>query len=323
MKAPRSIAVLAFDRVSPFLLANPCTVFGEALGAASGFELKVCALEPGPLSTTSGLSLTPAHGLEGAANADVIIVPGWRDPAEIPPAELLDALVAAHRRGAQVVGLCLGAYVLAYAGLLAKRRATTHWEALSDFARRFPGVALERDVLYVDEGELITSAGAAAGMDCCLYLLRRWRGAAVAQSAAKRLVVPPQRQGHQAQYVEQSLPESMAANRLVEQLDRVRATLDRAHSLDSLAQDLAMSRRTYTRRFRALTGTSPQAWLLGERLALAQRLLETSAHSLEQIAQSSGFTSAALLRHHFRFAFGAPPAQWRQRARAAQNPEPG
>jgi len=306
------IAVVAFDRISPFHLAVPCVVFGDEHPGAPLFDLRVCAGEPGPLRTTAGFSLDVAHGLRALAKANMIIVPSWRDPAEAPPAALLKALIAAHRRGARIVGLCLGAYVLAAAGLLDGRRATTHWSFTADFAQRFPKVQVDPDVLYLDEGQIVTSAGTAAGLDCCLYLLRRDYGAAPANCVARRLVVAPHRQGGQAQFIEQPVPVNLRDSRLSGLLDAVRLRLHAAHSVDSLAREAAMSRRSFTRHFRQLTGTTVQRWLQTERLTFAQRLLETTEQPVERIAELAGFGSAVSLRQHFKKALGVNPSVWRQ-----------
>lgn len=311
MSAP-VIAVLAFNRISPFHLSVPCVVFGDRHPGLPVFDLRVCADEPGPLSTTAGFAVEVGHGLEAIAAADTVIVPSWRDPAERPSAALLDALAAAHRRGAQVVGLCLGAYVLAEAGLLDGRRATTHWAFADDFARRYPGVRLDPDVLYVDDGHVVTSAGTAAGIDCCLHMLRQQYGAEAANRVARRLVVPPHRQGGQAQFIEQPLPATSQSSRLAGLLDWLRADLQTAHTLDSLAAQAMMSRRSFTRHFRALTGSTVGEWLLGERLALCQRLLESTGQSVEAIATLAGFGSPVSLRQHFRQAYGVSPSAWRQ-----------
>ncbi|AYC33636.1 helix-turn-helix domain-containing protein [Pseudomonas cavernae] len=306
------VAVVAFDQISPFHLSVPCLVFGEFRPNTSPFELRVCAAESGPLRTTAGFSIAVSHGLEALESAATIIVPSWRDPAERPPQPLLDALVAAHRRGAQLVGLCLGSYVLAEAGLLNGLRATTHWAWAQDFAQRYPQIAVDPDVLYLEDGGLLTSAGTAAGIDCCLHLLRRHCGAEMANRVARRLVVPPHRQGGQAQFIEQPLPANARDDRLSALLDWVRANLDQEHNLDSLAQRALMSRRTFTRHFRQLTGSTVGDWLLAERLALSQRLLETTGQSVEQIAGLAGFGSPVSLRHHFGKAFGVSPSAWRQ-----------
>ena len=306
------VAVVAFDRVSPFHLSVPCVVFGDAHPGVPAFDLRVCAGEAGTLRTTAGFAVGVVHGLDALRRAEIIIVPSWRDPAERPPEPLLKALVMAHRRGAKVVGLCLGAYVLGAAGLLEGRTATTHWSCAADFAQRFPNVLVDPDVLYVDEGDIVTSAGTAAGIDCCLHLLRQRHGAAAANSVARRLVVPPHRQGGQAQFIEQPHPDSARDSRLSILMDKVRASLREPHTLDSLAARAAMSRRTFTRHFRQLTGTTVQQWLLGERLSLAQRLLEASDQAVERIAELAGFGSPVSFRQQFRSAFGVTPTAWRQ-----------
>jgi transcriptional regulator GlxA family with amidase domain len=306
------VAVLAFDRISPFHLAVPCVLFGDRHPGAPVFDLRVCAAEPGPLRTTAGFEVRTRHGLTALRWADWVIVPSWRDPAEPPPPAVLDALVAAHRRGALVVGLCLGAFLLAEASLLDGHEATTHWSAVDEFARRYPAVRVKPDVLYVDAGRVVTSAGTAAGLDCGLHLLRRHFGADAAHRVARRLVVAPHRQGGQAQFIEHPLPDAPGDARIAALLDRVRASLADDHTLDRMADAAAMSRRSFTRRFRRVTGTTPKQWLLSERLALAQRLLEATTESVERIAQRAGFASATVLRRHMRRAFGLAPVAWRQ-----------
>ncbi|PQV48530.1 helix-turn-helix domain-containing protein [Paraburkholderia sp. BL21I4N1] len=313
------VAVVAFDRISPFHLSVPCVVFGEdrSGGGLPDFDFRVCAAEAGPLTTTAGFSIAVTHGLEALADADTIIVPSWRDPDETPPAELLAALRAAHARGVQLVGLCLGAFVLAAAGILDGRPASTHWACADDFARRFPRVRLDPDVLYVDDGNVLTSAGTAAGLDCCLHVLRKMCGAEVANYVARRLVVSPHRQGGQAQYVQQPIPPNVRGDRLSGLLDWVSGNLDAPHTLDTLAARALMSRRTFTRRFRLATGATVSAWLLAQRLARAQQLLESSDESVEAIAAIAGFGSTASLRQHFAEAFRTSPSAWRREFRGA------
>ena len=310
------VAVVAFDQISPFHLSVPCAVFGETPGTP-GFSVGVCAAEPGPLRTSAGFEILVREGLAPLAQADIVVVPSWRDPCERPPAALLRALVKAHGRGALVVGLCLGAFVLAEAGLLDRRRATTHWAYASAFARRFPLVQLDPDVLYVEEEGLLTSAGTAAGIDCCLHLLRCRHGSEVANRTARRLVVPPHRQGGQRQFIDRPLPATRRDSHLGGLLDEVRATLEQAHDLDSLAARVSLSRRSLTRHFRALTGSTFGDWLLGERLARVQQLLEGTDHSVESIAALAGFGSVVSLRLHFRKRFGVSPRAWRQAFRGA------
>jgi transcriptional regulator GlxA family with amidase domain len=309
------VAVIAFDRISPFHLAVPCVVFGEDRGGVPAFDFRVCAAETGALTTTAGFSIAVTHGLEALADAGTIIVPSWRDPAETPPAALLDALRAAHVRGAQLVGLCLGAFVLAAAGILDGRPASTHWAWADDFARRYPRVRLDPNVLYVDDGNVLTSAGTAAGLDCCLHVMRKMYGAGVANHVARRLVVPPHRQGGQAQYVQQPMPPNVRGDRLSGLLDWVSGNLALPHTLDTLAGRALMSRRTFTRRFRLATGTTVGAWLLAQRLARAQQLLESTGESVEAIAGLAGFGSTASLRQHFAEAFRTSPSAWRREFR--------
>ncbi len=314
---PHRVAVVAFDRISPFHLSVPCLVFGEQRPGVPPYSLTVCAAEPGPLRTSAGFSLHTEHGLEALQRAQTLVVPSWRDPHERPPQALLDALVAAHQRGAQLVGLCLGAFVLAEAGLLDGRTATTHWAWAEQLAQRFPRVKVDAEVLYIDDGDLLTSAGTAAGLDCCLHLLRQRCGAQVANRVARRLVVAPHRQGGQAQFIEQPLPASAQGDRLGELLDWVRTHLDQPHSLDSLANRALMSRRSFTRHFRRLTGSTVGAWLLAERLAYSRRLLESGEQSVEKIAGLAGFGSAASLRQHFNAALGLSPLAYRRSFRAS------
>lgn len=306
------IAAVAFNNISPFHLAVPCVVFGDPHPGAPVFDFRVCAGETGRLQTTAGFGLLLPYGLEALTWADVIIVPSWRAPDEAPPQALLRALRKAHARGARLVGLCLGAYVLAAAGLLEGRSATTHWSVADDFCRRFPGVLLDPDVLYVDDGNIVTSAGTAAGLDCCLHLVRQAYGAAVASCIARRLVVAPHRPGGQAQFIERPLPNTLRDSRLSVLLESLRSRLAETHTLESMAMEAAMSRRNFSRYFRQMTGVSASRWLLNERLARSQRLLEGTRHPIAKVASLVGFGTPVNLRQQFRRAFGVSPSQWRQ-----------
>ncbi|MGY3903477.1 GlxA family transcriptional regulator [Aeromonas lusitana] len=308
------VAVVTFDQFSPFHCAVPCLIFGDMMMPGRPlFELRLCAGDAIPQPASSqGFHIHPPHGLEALAEANIIIIPFWRDPAERPAQPLLDALVTAHDRGAQVVGLCLGTYVLAYAGLLEGRRASTHWEYEQDFMQRFPCVRLDTNALYVDDERLITSAGTAAGLDCCLYLVRQHHGSQTANKLARRLVVPPHREGGQAQFIEQPVPASTRDARMNQLLDHLRAHLAQPHNLDNLAEHCLMSRRTFTRRFQQATGLSVGDWLLAERLRRSQELLESSSHSMERIAKLVGLKTATSLRQHFRTRFGVSPSEWRR-----------
>lgn len=310
------VAVVAFDGIRPFHLAVPCAVFGETADAeAPPFDLRVCAAEPGELRTQAGFGIAARHGLRTLAWADIVVVPSWRDPRETPPGALLAALRRAHARGALVVGLCVGAYALAEAGLLDGRRATTHWRWAAHFAERYPQVRVDPNVLYVDEGDVVTSAGTAAGIDCCLHVVRNYLGAEVASRVARSLVVPPHRQGSQAQYIEQPVLATARDTPLTKTLDWAARHLDASHDLDSLAARAAMSRRSFTRHFRQHTGTTVGQWLLAQRLALAQRLLETTAQPVERIAERAGFGSALSLRQHFAAALHTTPSLYRREFR--------
>lgn len=312
MKTP-NVALLVYDHFSPFHVSVPCIVFGDhVLPGHKLFNLTLCAGEPGPLHSAEGLSFGPAMGLEALETADIVIVPGWREPAERPHQPLLDALCSAYRRGATVVGLCLGTYVLAYAGLLNGKRASTHWEYEQDFLQRFPAVVLDTNALYVEDGRLITSAGTAAGLDCCLNLVRLSHGSTIANKLARRLVIPPHREGGQAQYIEQPLPATTQDSRINQLLDHLRENLQQDFSLDELAQRVLMSRRSFTRHFQNATGLSVGAWLLAERLKRSQELLESTVTSIDRIAGLVGFQSASILRQHFKKRFGVSPRDWRR-----------
>jgi transcriptional regulator GlxA family with amidase domain len=314
---PAIVAVVAFDGITPFHLSVPCIVFGEdySAGGVPRFDVRVCAVEPRMLRTTAGFDIAAPHGLDAIAAADIVIVPSWRDALEPPNDALASALRDAHARGAQMVGLCLGAFVLAAAGILDGRPATTHWVWADTFARRHPAVRVDAGVLYVDDGDVLTSAGTAASLDCCLHLLRRRCGARAANYVARRLVVPPHRQGSQAQFVEQPIGIHARDARLSALLDWVQQHLREPHSLDSLAERALMSRRTFTRRFKQATGTTVGAWLLGVRLSRAQQLLETTDEPVDAIAERAGFGSAVSLRQHFVEAFKTTPSSYRREFR--------
>jgi transcriptional regulator GlxA family with amidase domain len=309
-----TIAVVAFNDISPFLLSIPCSVFKNEPDRPEmpRFNLIVCSSETGEFRSNAGFSIRTRHTLRHAEKADIVIVPSWRDPREIPPKRLLDCLNTARRRGATIVGLCLGTFVLAAAGLLNGRPATTHWEWSRELAARFPEIEVRPDVLYVDDGDVVTSAGVAAGIDCCLHILRTRHGAEAAGRAARRMVVPPHRQGGQAQYIEMPIKKTALEDRFAQNLEWVQRHLDEPHTLDSLAKRFLISRRTFTRRFRQTMGVTVGAWLLNQRLILAQRLLETSAGPIYQVAQDAGFGSEVSLRLHFNKHLKTTPARYRR-----------
>jgi transcriptional regulator GlxA family with amidase domain len=308
------VAVLLFDRVPLFESSVPIAVFGEKRPGLPAFDVRVVNADGGSaIRTNAGVALSAPYGLDAVEDADLVIVPTYRLPPEEPPsAAALDALRAAHERGAIVAGLCLGTFVLAAAGLLKGRRASTHWSRASQLASLHPDVDVRTEALYVDEGRILTSAGSAGGIDLCLHLVRRERGADIAAAIARRLIVAPHRAGGQAQFVDHPMPAAGGDDTLGTTLDWAVRHLDQPLTADLLAARALMSRRTFDRRFREVTGTSPARWLLHQRVMHAQRLLETSEIPIEQVARRSGFASAVALRPHFRRLVGLSPAAYRQ-----------
>lgn len=314
MSSVLQVAVLAFPGISPFHLSVPCLVFGEAHPGFPAVNCVVCAEQTGQISSSAGFEIRISRGLEAISHADIVILPSWH--AGTPVSETLrQALLAAEARGAYLAGLCLGAYVLAECGLLNGLQATTHWAYADDFRQRFPQVLLDTDVIYIEQGRIMTSAGTAAALDCCLHLVRQRCGAEVANRLARRLVIAAHRQGGQAQFIEQPVPETRSDHKLSDLLDEVRNAPQRRYTLDQLAEKMAISRRTFTRHFRQLTGSSFTEWLLHQRLSHAQHLLEMTGLPVEQVAVQAGFGAAETLRMHFRQRFGIPPQQWRRQFR--------
>lgn len=311
---PLQVAVIAYDGITPFHLSVPCLVFGAQMGEPDAplFVVKVCAAAAAPLPTAAGFAIVPEHDLSLLETADIVVMPSWHDDCRAAPDALVTALRGAHRRGARMVGLCLGAFPLAQAGLLDGKRAATHWGMAAILAARHPRVLVEQEMLYVDDGGVLTSAGVAAGLDCCLYLLRQLAGAELANRVARRLLVAPHRQGGQAQFIERPLPVSGSEGRFAEVLAYVGAHLNAVHGIDALAERAAMSRRNFTRHFRQATGTSFKQWLLGQRLAHAQHMLEKTAVAIDIVAQEAGFGTALSLRQHFRVALQMSPSAYRK-----------
>ena len=311
---PLRVAVLAFEGVSLFHLSVPGMVLGTANFEAGmpRYEIGYCAVTPGKIRSDQGIQIDVPDGLEAMTQADLIIVPAWSDPELPAPGELTDVLRQAHARGATIVGLCLGAFVLGDAGLLDGREATTHWIAREAFARRFPRSHFRPDVLYVDDDSIITSAGTVAAVDCCLNLLRQRHGADTANRLARLLVTPPHRQGGQAQYIEQPMPQLPSESRVPGVLEWARQHLDETLSLDMLADVANMSRRTFTRRFRETTGTTFIKWLNAERVARAQQLLETTEMPIESIVSEVGFGTPLSMRQQFASQLGTSPSDYRR-----------
>ncbi len=310
----RLVVALAYDRLCTFEFGIAVEVFGlprPEMGQ-DWYRFAVCAVDPGPLQATGGFHMVADGGLELLEDAGTIIVPGWRGALNEPvPPALIGSLRRAHERGARVMSICSGVFVLAAAGLLSGRRATTHWHYVDQLAGAYPDIRVEPDVLYVDEGSVLTSAGSAAGIDLCLHVVRHDYGPEIANRLARRLVVPPHREGGQAQFVERPVPPIREGARLGPLFDRMRSRLAEDQPVAELAAEAGMSVRTFLRRFKSATGIPPGEWLLAERLLRARELLETTTHSIEDIAAASGFGSPATLRHHFRSRLGTSPAAYR------------
>jgi len=308
------VAALAYDRLCTFEFG--CTVELFALKrpelAVDWYRFAVCAAESGKLRAAGGITIEAPHTLKMLDRADTIIIPGWRDADEAPPVPLPKKIRAAHRRGARLCSICSGVFVLAAAGVLDGKTVTTHWRYAERLARRYPNIVVKSDALYVDQGQIITSAGSAAGLDMLLHLVRRDFGAKVGNLVAQRLVVPPHREGGQAQFV----PRPMApdeAGRLAKLLDWVRTHPALPHNLTSMAAAAAMSPRTLQRQFRDSTGLAPSEWLIRERVAIAKELLESAATPLSRIAELAGFGSEESLRRHFRRIVATSPGAYRRR----------
>ena len=280
------------------------------------YDVVLCAGQNEPVHTAEGKRLDNGLGLGELERADTVIVPACADLQGDPPRELIDALRAAHARGARIASICTGAFTLAAAGLLDGRPATTHWMHGPELARRWPSVQLDANVLYTQDDQIFTSAGECAGLDLCLHLVRLDHGSRIANALARRMVLPPHRDGGQAQYMDSTALAGGSAS-LGPVLDWARARLDEPLTIDDLATQAAMSRRTFQRHFRALTATTPLQWLLHARIARARELLETTDDTIDRIAERCGFGTAHSLRTHFTRINGVGPAHYRRTFRPA------
>jgi AraC family transcriptional regulator, transcriptional activator FtrA len=317
----RKVAVLIQDGLSPFEFGVACEVFGydRSYLGVPWYEMFVVAPEPGPVRTQLGFTIDAPHGLESLVSAHTVIVPPI-EPSPVDPgggqaaidARALSALRASHERGARIASLCTGAFLLARAGLLNGRRATTHWTSASRLAQQFPAVHVDPKVLYIDEGDILTSAGSAASIDLCLHMVRMDYGAEIANTVARNLVVQPHRDGGQAQFVEMPLPTYDGTDALFATLQWAQEHLEDDLNVQLLAERSAMSPRTFARRFRSATGTTPHRWLLRQRVQLAQRLLETTDYTVDHVASLCGMGSAANLRLHFDAQLGVAPGAYRR-----------
>lgn len=307
------IAVIAYEGINPFMLSTPLAVF-EGARLSNDHRVFVCA-DANRISTSAGITLETPHLLDAADEADVVILPGWRDASEPVPPAIVEQLRSAHARDAVAVGLCLGAFGLAETGLLDGRRATTHWAAVEAFRDRFPAVQIDPTAIFIDSGPVLTSAGVASGLDCCLHLLARLSGVAEANHVARGLVLAPQRSGEQPQLIERPAPASTAEARVADILERLWADPTGKPSLDVLAAEAGMSRRSLSRHIRSRTGGSLGGWLRRARIARAQDNLLRGGKGLEGIAVNCGFPDVQSLRKAFRTELGMTPTQWLARQR--------
>jgi AraC family transcriptional regulator, transcriptional activator FtrA len=312
-----TVALLVDDGFSPLEFSVACEIFGydrSELGVP-WYRFLVCGAHTGPIFAQMPFQVIAPHGLEGLRIADTVVVPPI--DREEPIGEMvLEELRQAHRRGARIISLCTGAFLLAEAGLLDGRLATTHWRHTEELIRRYPAVRVDRDVLYVDEGDVLTSAGSAASMDLCLHIVRCDFGAEIANAVARRCVVPPHRDGGQAQFVDEPFTGVQPGDPFTETLTWAQEHLDEAITVEDLARRSAMSSRSFARRFRAATGTTPHRWLIRQRVLLAQRLLETTDLPIEEIAWRCGMGTGANLRLHFAAILRASPVAYRRTFRA-------
>jgi transcriptional regulator GlxA family with amidase domain len=309
----RTVAVVVEEPVAPFELAVLCEVFGIDRGedGVPPFDFRVCAADPTrTLATKTGMGIVATHSLEAARDADLVAIPGGSVNGPFRP-EVLDILRDAVDRGARVLSVCSGAFWLGEAGLLDGRDCATHWKYAQLLGRRFPEARVDVDALYVEDGRVLTSAGTAAGIDACLYLVGQELGTDVANRIARRMVVPPHRAGGQRQYVETPMPVERSDS-LQDVLDWLAEHLDEDHSVPSLAARANMSERTFARRFGQEVGTTPHKWLTAQRVLRARHLLETTTLDIEGIARACGFATAAVLRSHFQKEIGLPPLQYRK-----------
>jgi AraC family transcriptional regulator, transcriptional activator FtrA len=313
-----SVAVLAYDGMSGFESGMAAEIFGmtelseqfSAGIARPWYSMKLCTATP-EIRMLGGATVRSPHGLDDLAAADTVVIPSVRDVTEPASPELVEAINAAHARGARLVSICSGAFALAAAGVLDGRTATTHWIYVDELAARHPGIDVDPAPLYVDGGDVLTSAGCAAGLDLCLHIVRTDHGARVANDVARRLVISPHRAGGQAQYIETPVPEPATDGRIAAGMAWALEHLDTPITLDDLAARSAMSRRSYLRQFTRATGTTPIKWLIEQRIQASLALLESSSLSIEQIAARVGFESAVTFRHHFVRQLRTTPSDYR------------
>lgn len=309
------IAIHAFCGMTMFHLAAPLLVFGEVarLGLAAGWEARVFTESGDPVRSAEGYLISDVSGPEIAAVGDLVVFPSWLPELADPTEDLLRLVRSVHARGAMIAGLCLGAYPIARSGVLDGRTAVTHWEASEAMATQVQTVEFTDSALYIDHGDVLTSAGTASALDACLHIVRTHLGSAAATTVARRIVIAPHREGDQAQYIARPLPDPTVDRPLGRTIQWVLANLDQDLEVETLAAHATMSKRNFTRRFKELTGLSPARWVLGRRLDHARQLLETTNWSIARIAESCGFGSPVTFRQNFVAAYATTPTSYRSR----------
>ncbi|MBM3070262.1 transcriptional regulator FtrA [Enterobacter sp. RHBSTW-00994] len=308
------VVVLAYDGLCTFEFGVAVEIFGLPRPEMGDdwYRFAVVGVDRGELRATGGIRMLADGDLSLLEEADLVVIPGWRGVDSPVPAALSEALREASARGCQIMSICSGVFVLAASGLLDGRKATTHWRYLEQLKTRFPAVTVVEDVLYQDEGDILTSAGSAAGIDLCLHVVRRDYGMEAANHVARRLVIPPHRDGSQTQQLSRPVAQLRESQRIGQLFDFLHQHLALQHSIDSLARRVGMSQRTFLRRFQDATGTTPSRWLLNERLLRAKDYLENSRLSIDSIAEQTGFGQSATLRHHFRQLYAISPGEYRK-----------
>ncbi|WP_261817824.1 GlxA family transcriptional regulator [Vibrio gallicus] len=307
------ITLVAFEGISAFHLSVPCMVFQDIfVGQPPRFDLEICTESGSQFETGSGFSVVIDQDLSAIEDADIVIIPSWPSELPQPSTQLLTALQKHHTNGKLLVGLCLGAYALGCTGVLDGKRATTHWAFTEQFQRRFPKVEFDPNPLFIEHETVMTSAGIAASLDCCLHIVRRFCGSELANDLARKMVTAPFRNGGQQQYIPAPInTKAVTETSLSLVIEQVEQNLNQPHALDEVAKRSAMSKRTFTRQFKASYGCTFGEWLQNQRLVLSQRILETTQIPISQVAEQAGFGSESVFRKHFKSTFHVSPTQWR------------
>lgn len=306
------VGLFIYPNINPFHFSIPHIIFKLDIEEKQLFDLKIFSLDGEPVQIDQSMIILPNGGLELMAEFDIVIIPGWDELDHRPDQSLIDALNKAYKQGRQIVGLCYGTYALAYSGLLDGKKATTHWVAEEDFYQRFPQIHLDCDALYIEEQNIVTSAGTGASLDCCLYLVRKFYNAQIANKVSRIMVIPPHREGGQAQFIEQPVAKTGQDAQINILLDFLRKNLSKKHNIDDLAEQIHMTRRTFTRHFKKATGMTLVEWLNNERIRYSCVLLETTTLPIEKIAELSGFYSTMNFRKKFKEKYETSPNAWRK-----------